>query len=133
MSASSDATCPHILTDYFCRQSGLKTPLVLFPQSRPFSLSSAVRLARILKMDSSRLLYMVQQITCAHILEVGLENAKTCLPWLTVLSLLLGTGNYKVGANYAVTIFPQKKAAELGYASNLWLHGPEHNLTEVCK
>jgi len=42
-----------------------------------------------------------------------------------------GTGSYKLGANYAVTIFPQKRAAKLGYASNLWLHGPEHNLTEV--
>lgn len=76
---------------------------------------------------------MVQQSTCAHSLAVSLENAKTCLPWLTVLSLLLGTGNFKVGANYAVAIYPQKKVAELGYASNLWLHGPEHNLTEVRK
>jgi len=26
---------------------------------------------------------------------------------------------------------PQKIAAQLGYAQNLWLHGPEHYLTEV--
>jgi branched-chain amino acid aminotransferase len=26
---------------------------------------------------------------------------------------------------------PQKAAVKLGYASNLWLHGPEHYLTEV--
>lgn len=26
---------------------------------------------------------------------------------------------------------PQKMAAQLGYAQNLWLHGPEHYLTEV--
>lgn len=26
---------------------------------------------------------------------------------------------------------PQKVAAQLGYAQNLWLHGPEHYLTEV--
>jgi branched-chain amino acid aminotransferase len=42
-----------------------------------------------------------------------------------------GTGEYKIGANYAVAVFPQKTAAELGYVQNLWLHGPEHNLTEV--
>ena len=56
-----------------------------------------------------------------------------CFPWLTVLLLLLGTGEYKIGANYAVAVFPQKTAADLGYVQNLWLHGPEHNLTEVCK
>jgi len=42
-----------------------------------------------------------------------------------------GMGEYKVGANYAAAVFPQKMASELGYVQNLWLHGPEHNLTEV--
>jgi branched-chain amino acid aminotransferase len=42
-----------------------------------------------------------------------------------------GTGQYKIGANYATAVFPQKMASELGYVQNLWLHGPEHNLTEV--
>lgn len=51
-------------------------------------------------------------------------------PWLTVL--LLGTGEYKIGSNYAAAVFPQKMASELGYVQNLWLHGPEHKLTEVC-
>lgn len=27
---------------------------------------------------------------------------------------------------------PQKEAATRGYVQNLWLHGPEHYLTEVC-
>jgi hypothetical protein len=75
---------------------------------------------------------MVQRSTCAHALEVSLE-CDGMLPWLTFLFLLLGTGEYKIGANYAVAVFPQKTAAELGYVQNLWLHGPEHNLTEVCK
>jgi branched-chain amino acid aminotransferase len=43
----------------------------------------------------------------------------------------LGTGAYKVGANYAPAVFPQKQAAESGYVQNLWLSGPEHSLTEV--
>lgn len=42
-----------------------------------------------------------------------------------------GTGAYKLGANYAPAVMPQKKAAEKGYVQNLWLHGEEHYLTEV--
>ncbi|KAI5123590.1 hypothetical protein M0805_003408 [Coniferiporia weirii] len=42
-----------------------------------------------------------------------------------------GTGGYKLGANYAPGVVPQKTAAEKGYAQNLWLYGPEHYLTEV--
>ena len=42
-----------------------------------------------------------------------------------------GTGAYKLGANYAPGVVPQKQAAVHGYAQNLWLHGPEHYLTEV--
>ena len=43
----------------------------------------------------------------------------------------LGTGAYKIGANYAPGVFAQKQAAKMGYVQNLWLHGPEHHLTEV--
>ena len=42
-----------------------------------------------------------------------------------------GTGAYKLGVNYAPGILPQTYAAKKGYAQNLWLHGPEHYLTEV--
>ncbi|KAF8898345.1 branched-chain amino acid aminotransferase II [Infundibulicybe gibba] len=42
-----------------------------------------------------------------------------------------GTGAYKLGVNYAPGVLPQKTAAEKGYVQNLWLHGPEHYLTEV--
>ncbi|KAI0307601.1 branched-chain amino acid aminotransferase II [Multifurca ochricompacta] len=42
-----------------------------------------------------------------------------------------GTGAYKIGANYAPAVLPQKEAAQLGYVQNLWLSGPEHHLTEV--
>ncbi|GJJ09431.1 hypothetical protein Clacol_003653 [Clathrus columnatus] len=42
-----------------------------------------------------------------------------------------GTGGYKLGANYAPGVVPQRAAAKHGYAQNLWLHGPEHHLTEV--
>ncbi|KAG6902821.1 hypothetical protein C0995_011308 [Termitomyces sp. Mi166 len=42
-----------------------------------------------------------------------------------------GTGAYKLGVNYAPGVMPQKEAAAKGYVQNLWLHGPEHHLTEV--
>ncbi|ETW74983.1 hypothetical protein HETIRDRAFT_127040 [Heterobasidion irregulare TC 32-1] len=42
-----------------------------------------------------------------------------------------GTGDFKVGANYALGLLPQKQAASLGYDQILWLHGPEHYLTEA--
>ncbi|KAJ6627180.1 branched-chain amino acid aminotransferase II [Mycena sp. CBHHK59/15] len=42
-----------------------------------------------------------------------------------------GTGAYKLGVNYAPGVLPQKSAATLGYSQNLWLHGPDHELTEV--
>lgn len=42
-----------------------------------------------------------------------------------------GTGAYKLGANYAPGVMPQKKVSREGYTQNLWLHGPDHCLTEV--
>ncbi|KAF7339679.1 Branched-chain-amino-acid aminotransferase [Mycena sanguinolenta] len=42
-----------------------------------------------------------------------------------------GTGAYKLGVNYAPGVVPQKAAGALGYSQNLWLHGPDHELTEV--
>lgn len=42
-----------------------------------------------------------------------------------------GTGDAKIGGNYAPCIKPQAEAAEKGYAQNLWLFGPNHEVTEV--
>ncbi|KAK5780308.1 branched-chain-amino-acid transaminase BAT2 PWA37_002735 [Arxiozyma heterogenica] len=42
-----------------------------------------------------------------------------------------GCGDKKLGANYAPCILPQVQAAERGYQQNLWLFGPEKNVTEV--
>jgi len=42
-----------------------------------------------------------------------------------------GIGSYKLGANYAPGVVAQREAAAKGYAQNLWLHGPEHQITEV--
>lgn len=42
-----------------------------------------------------------------------------------------GTGQYKLGGNYAPGIKPQMEAATRGYHQNLWLFGDEGYLTEV--
>lgn len=42
-----------------------------------------------------------------------------------------GTGDAKVGGNYAPCIRPQLDANKEGYQQNLWLFGPDHQLTEV--
>ena len=42
-----------------------------------------------------------------------------------------GTGAHKVGANYAPGILPQLQASREGYQQNLWLFGPDHQITEV--
>ncbi|CCM02803.1 uncharacterized protein FIBRA_04914 [Fibroporia radiculosa] len=46
-------------------------------------------------------------------------------------SLDPGTGAYKLGANYVSGLAAQSKAYKEGYVQNLWLHGPEHYVTEV--
>jgi branched-chain amino acid aminotransferase len=42
-----------------------------------------------------------------------------------------GTGNVKVGGNYAPTMKPQAEAAERGYGQVLWLWGDKDEITEV--
>lgn len=42
-----------------------------------------------------------------------------------------GTGDAKIGGNYAPTIRVQAAAASHGYAQVLWLYGKEHQVTEV--
>ncbi|KAJ9058675.1 branched-chain-amino-acid transaminase bat2 [Entomophthora muscae] len=42
-----------------------------------------------------------------------------------------GTGGSKLGANYAPGIVPQIQAKDRKCQQNLWLFGPEHNISEV--
>ncbi|KAJ3097364.1 branched-chain-amino-acid aminotransferase [Phlyctochytrium bullatum] len=42
-----------------------------------------------------------------------------------------GTGDAKIGANYAPGIRPQIEVAKQGHQQNLWLFGPDDQLTEV--
>lgn len=62
-------------------------------------------------------------------LEVLLNSYRFC--FLLIAFPFTGTGDFKVGANYALGLLSQKQAASLGYDQILWLHGPKHYLTEV--
>ncbi|KAL6304252.1 branched-chain amino acid aminotransferase II [Sparassis latifolia] len=42
-----------------------------------------------------------------------------------------GIGGYKLGANYAPGLVAQREIEKQGYIQNLWLHGPDHLITEV--
>ena len=42
-----------------------------------------------------------------------------------------GIGSFKLGANYQAGLRAQVTASQLGYDQNLWLHGPQHLVTEV--
>jgi branched-subunit amino acid aminotransferase/4-amino-4-deoxychorismate lyase len=71
----------------------------------------------------------MQQLSIfVHLLEV--RSIPTSFQRIFLI-YIQGTGSYKVGANYAPGVLPQRKAAAQGYDQNLWLHGPEHYLTEV--
>ena len=93
----------------------------------PSSSSFAVPLAHIIPKALSPSPSTAQQSTSAQHREVRLSPCfqSEADPHST------GTGAYKLGVNYAPGIMPQKIAAKLGYTQNLWLHGPEHYLTEV--
>lgn len=43
-----------------------------------------------------------------------------------------GTGNIKMGGNYAASLLPTKKALEEGYQQVLWTDGKEHKYVEEC-
>ncbi|KAF9073716.1 branched-chain amino acid aminotransferase II [Rhodocollybia butyracea] len=64
-------------------------------------------------------------------LPVVCRSIMSLIPALLIQRTTKGTGAYKLGVNYAPGVMPQKEAAKMGYAQNLWLHGPEHYLTEV--
>ncbi|RKP05492.1 aminotransferase [Thamnocephalis sphaerospora] len=42
-----------------------------------------------------------------------------------------GTGDFKIGSNYAPTVKIQLEAAKRGLQQNLWLFGKDHQITEV--
>lgn len=42
-----------------------------------------------------------------------------------------GAGDYKLGGNYGPTVAVQQEAQKKGCQQVLWLHGPDHQLTEV--
>ena len=56
----------------------------------------------------------------------GLDPVKIYVEREYVRAVKGGTGQAKVGGNYAASLIGQQKAEELGYAQVLWLDGVEH-------
>ena len=52
-------------------------------------------------------------------------------PQFSTYTLAIACTGVPVASNYAPGIKPQAEVAELGYAQNLWLFGPKHEITEV--
>jgi len=52
-------------------------------------------------------------------------------PQLSTYAVAMAYTGVPVASNYAPGIKPQAEVAELGYAQNLWLFGPKHEITEV--
>ncbi|CAI5738417.1 unnamed protein product [Peronospora destructor] len=61
----------------------------------------------------------------------GFNPVKLCANDRYIRAWPGGTGGYKVGANYAPGILPQYSASKEGYSQNLWIFGPDHEITEV--
>lgn len=65
--------------------------------------------------------YFLGEVKGISLLAVG----KTVRAWPG------GTGDYKLGLNYAPTFLPQRIAAKQGYDQVLWLFGEESRVTEA--
>ena len=76
-------------------------------------------------------LYGTTEYICAA--PGGAFIASHLLQYLTLTHSFIWSRHRRlqVGCQLHARILPQKKAALQGYEQNLWLHGPEHYLTEV--
>ncbi|KAG2905713.1 Branched-chain-amino-acid aminotransferase [Phytophthora cactorum] len=61
----------------------------------------------------------------------GFNPVKLCANHRYIRAWPGGTGGFKLGANYAPGILPHYDAQEQGYSQNLWIFGPDHDITEV--
>ncbi|WBW75455.1 branched chain amino acid aminotransferase Eca39 [Schizosaccharomyces osmophilus] len=61
----------------------------------------------------------------------GFKAIRLCCSEGAVRAWPGGTGQYKLGGNYAPSVLPAAEAAEKGFAQILWLYGEEDYVTEV--
>ena len=115
-------------------QLGHREPSESRPRTRPCSLSSVPPSVPIIRRDSSLFRCTGQLISFGLPREVRIHQKQSQLEFVVHFFFWqrsLGTGAYKLGANYGPCVMPQKRANHEGYTQNLWLHGPDHCLTEV--
>lgn len=90
---------------------------------RPFIIATDVHLG---VHPSKTLLFAIILSPVAAYYEAGLAPVKIFIEREYVRAVRGGTGNTKVGGNYAASLIGQEKAEKLGYAQVLWLDGIEH-------
>ncbi|KAI9099893.1 aminotransferase [Phlyctochytrium arcticum] len=80
---------------------------------------------------SNRALVFVIASPVGPYYKTGFNAVSLCATKQYVRAWPGGTGDAKVGGNYAPGIRPQIEVAKNGYQQNLWLFGPEEYITEV--
>lgn len=77
------------------------------------------------------LLYVICSPVGPYFQSSGFSSVKILAEDSFVRAWPGGTGEYKIGANYGPTLYPQRLALERGFQQILWLLGPEHEITEI--
>ncbi|KAM0746613.1 branched-chain amino acid aminotransferase II [Meredithblackwellia eburnea MCA 4105] len=79
----------------------------------------------------SKVLFFVIMSPCGPYHATGFKPVSLMAMSESVRAWPGGTGSFKLGANYAGGYRHQAEVAQKGHQAILWLHGPEHALTEV--
>ncbi|RWS24970.1 branched-chain-amino-acid aminotransferase: cytosolic-like protein [Leptotrombidium deliense] len=80
--------------------------------------------------SNDAILYVILSPVGAYF-KTGIKPVKLIADPKNVRAWPGGSGNRKLGSNYAPTIAIQKENEKLGYQQIIWLFGDDHQLTEV--
>ncbi|CAG8711361.1 31612_t:CDS:2 [Gigaspora margarita] len=80
---------------------------------------------------NSRAILFIICSPCGPYFRTGFSAVRLLSTFKTVRAWPGGTGDAKIGGNYSPCVKPQIEAAEKGYQQNLWLFGPDDEITEV--
>ena len=95
---------------------------------RPTMISTTAALG--MKAPDKALLYVITSPVGPYY-ETGLRAVRLEATDYATRAWPGGVGDKKLGGNYAPCALPHKEAVSRGFQQNLWLFGPEKNITEV--
>ncbi|RIB03080.1 aminotransferase [Gigaspora rosea] len=81
--------------------------------------------------SNSRAILFIICSPCGPYFRTGFSAVRLLSTFKNVRAWPGGTGDAKIGGNYSPCVKPQIEAAEKGYQQNLWLFGPDDEITEV--